>query len=1266
VNNNTGNPFFYAELYKYDGTTFTLLGSSVGVPEYINQGTIIAPYYFAIPVPTSALALTDRLAIRIYVNVDGRTVTLHTENGHLCQVVTTLSKGMVSLNNLTDQSQFITTGTSGTDFNIVSSGDTHTFNIPSASASNRGLITTGAQTIGGSKTFSSAISGDAGVLLKNGFTTYSNSYTSLGGNVGNLVISGSISSSPFDNELAFTPSTSNTYTFPDLSGTLALLEGEQTFSGNKEFTGLASFTNANGTYTQYGITLTKGSAPTGFFTSNVSIYADAGVTNLVIANHPTYKSKLQFQDAATLTSSFTYTFPALSGTMALLEGTQTFTGAKTFSLGILAVGGIGFPETVGGSNYGGIIGSSSFFQIAAQNGSTILIKSSNNTNAITISTVGKVDFGSTIGNGTFTYTLPSATGTLALTSDLGAYVTLATAQTISGAKTFSLDITVNGLTFGRGGGGYSLNTALGLNALSSNTTGGPNTAIGASALSKNTTGFGNTGVGQGALNDNTTGTVNSGFGQGALGNQTTGSGNTGLGYNAGAAITTGSFNIEIGYLNNGSGVVTGSYNTIIGSNITGLSASLANNIILADGAGNIRYRFDGTTNQFNGPSQFNSVVSINTGSQASLSILSSTGNSALILGYVNSVLKGTIDISATEFKLISAIDNILKFQSSTNFRASLIFSNTADYSYTYPNASGTIALLSGTQTFTGATTFSSSITVSGISVGTAGNGSNIKLGDSNFGAITTGSNNIAIGSSALSSITTSNANIGIGNSALASVVDGAFNIALGFGVGASITSGSNNTLFGYGAGQSITTGNYNTILGAYAGTAGMSNNIVLSDGQGNIRYQWNGTNNVFGNPISGTSATFSGSVTSDDVIFTAGTLFGAGNTGFSNRASDTTLYLQMPATGFNITDNALNTRFILSSTGAATFSSSVRASAMSIGIAPTSNILVVRGENSTNDGTIQFGIRGFLQHRDSGQTTTSLANDYVSDSAKMEFRMKGNTTSDAKMTILGSGNVGIGTSNPAAKLEIQEGHLRLYTNFALAGGGYAVIWASDAGGTNTSFATIEGVTTTDGVRRGDIKFNTSNNGGPTEKMRITSGGDVLVGMTSNTGSGTTSVRAGLISGQRTDSADAVFQAWNQATSGNNNFVEFKTEGGGTLRGSIDYNRAVGLVRYNVTSDYRLKTDLKEFNGSDILNKVKVYDYKLKETEERVYGVMAHELQEILPYAVSGEKDELYEDGTIKTQGVDYSKLVPILVKAIQEQQAQIELLSNKIVALESK
>jgi hypothetical protein len=140
VNSNNHNPYVYAEVYKYDGTTFSLIGTSVGVPEYINQGTVINPYYFAIPVTSSALTITDRIAIRIYVNVDGRVVTLHTENGHLCQVVTTFSKGLTSLNNLTRQVQFLGTGTSGTDFNISSSTATHTFNLPIASAANTGKL----------------------------------------------------------------------------------------------------------------------------------------------------------------------------------------------------------------------------------------------------------------------------------------------------------------------------------------------------------------------------------------------------------------------------------------------------------------------------------------------------------------------------------------------------------------------------------------------------------------------------------------------------------------------------------------------------------------------------------------------------------------------------------------------------------------------------------------------------------------------------------------------------------------------------------------------------------------------------------------------------------------------------------------------------------------------------------------------------------------------------------------------------------------------
>ena len=58
-------------------------------------------------------------------------------------------------------------------------------------------------------------------------------------------------------------------------------------------------------------------------------------------------------------------------------------------------------------------------------------------------------------------------------------------------------------------------------------------------------------------------------------------------------------------------------------------------------------------------------------------------------------------------------------------------------------------------------------------------------------------------------------------------------------------------------------------------------------------------------------------------------------------------------------------------------------------------------------------------------------------------------------------------------------------------------------------------------------------------------------------------------------------------------------------------------------------------------------------------MMAHELQEVLPNVVTGEKDAMNEDGSIKPQGVDYSKLVPVLIKSIQELKAEIDELKNK-------
>ena len=141
ANSGGGSPSFYVELYKYDGTTLTLIASNSATPEYITNGTNIDLYITALAVPQTVLTLTDRLAIRFYVTNSGRTIKLHTENSHLSQIITSFTSGLTALNGLTAQIQSLATGTTGTDFNISSATATHTFNLPDASASNRGALT---------------------------------------------------------------------------------------------------------------------------------------------------------------------------------------------------------------------------------------------------------------------------------------------------------------------------------------------------------------------------------------------------------------------------------------------------------------------------------------------------------------------------------------------------------------------------------------------------------------------------------------------------------------------------------------------------------------------------------------------------------------------------------------------------------------------------------------------------------------------------------------------------------------------------------------------------------------------------------------------------------------------------------------------------------------------------------------------------------------------------------------------------------------------
>jgi len=158
-----------------------------------------------------------------------------------------------------------------------------------------------------------------------------------------------------------------------------------------------------------------------------------------------------------------------------------------------------------------------------------------------------------------------------------------------------------------------------------------------------------------------------------------------------------------------------------------------------------------------------------------------------------------------------------------------------------------------------------------------------------------------------------------------------------------------------------------------------------------------------------------------------------------------------------------------------------------------------------------------------------------------------------------------------------------------------------------------------------VRLSTSN----TEKLRITSGGALQMSNNSTTFS------IGSIAG---------VQRIQYGTGGyTTEFAFLQTNDGYT---------PIGASAFNTRSDYRLKEDLKEFDGLSLITNMKVYDFKWKEKEERNYGFMAHELQEVVPYVVTGTKDGMFEDEP-QYQGMDISKLVPVLVKAIQEQQAQI-------------
>jgi hypothetical protein len=131
--------------------------------------------------------------------------------------------------------------------------------------------------------------------------------------------------------------------------------------------------------------------------------------------------------------------------------------------------------------------------------------------------------------------------------------------------------------------------------------------------------------------------------------------------------------------------------------------------------------------------------------------------------------------------------------------------------------------------------------------------------------------------------------------------------------------------------------------------------------------------------------------------------------------------------------------------------------------------------------------------------------------------------------------------------------------------------------------------------------------------------------------------------------------FSKADGGNVNQIVFNNS-----NGQVGFINTNGLeTNYGTSSDYRLKNSIQPMtNALETIKSLKPSKYKWNANGADGQGFIAHELQEIIPNAVSGEKDAVNEDGSIKPQGVDFGKIVVHLVAAMQEQQIQIDALKS--------
>ena len=264
--------------------------------------------------------------------------------------------------------------------------------------------------------------------------------------------------------------------------------------------------------------------------------------------------------------------------------------------------------------------------------------------------------------------------------------------------------------------------------------------------------------------------------------------------------------------------------------------------------------------------------------------------------------------------------------------------------------------------------------------------------------------------------------------------------------------------------------------------------------------------------------------------------------------------------------------------------------------------------------------------------------------------------------------VGIGTASPSRLLSISDGtgsgnptdsrtklyidaNTEAYMSFNVPTNSYTGIRYAISG-TNKAFIEFEdpnNILKIGTISSDSIVFSTNN----TQRMRITSaGGDVLFG-TQGTPNGTSVYGSAFTD----ETSNRMILRMASSTTGAVNLVQFYNGNG--LVGKIQTNGFA--TSYITSSDYRLKENVVEMTGAlDRVSQLKPSRFNfIGDTDTKVDGFLAHEVQEIVPEAITGEKDAVDEEGNPDYQGIDQSKLVPLLVGAIKELEARVKELENK-------